>query len=113
MFLIQSLGLACAFVSRYLAEPDNRSAVSDVTQILTAIEQGDANAADKLLPLVYEELRKLAEDNLQAELVKLRYFVGMTLDEAAEVLGISTRTADNYWVHARAWLFSELKDQGR
>jgi len=182
--------------------------VSDVTQILTAIEQGDANAADQLLPLVYEELRKLAahkmaneapgqtlqptalvheawmrlvgkenpkfenrahffaaaaeamrrilidnarrkrtvrhgggqqrvdfdqaqfasiceedqlfavndaldkltaENKIQAELVKLRYFVGMTLQEAADVLGISARTADNYWAHARAWLFRELK----
>jgi RNA polymerase sigma factor (TIGR02999 family) len=185
--------------------------VSDVTCILTAIEQGDSQAADKLLPLVYEELRKLAAhkmanelagqtlqptalvheawlrlvgkenpkfqnrsyffaaaaeamrriliDNarrklalrhggglqrvdfeqvelasgcdsddqllavnealdklaavskLEAELVKLRYFVGMTLDEAADALGISARTADKYWAHARAWLFEELKAQ--
>jgi RNA polymerase sigma factor (TIGR02999 family) len=186
--------------------------VSDVTRILTAIEQGDLQAADKLLPLVYEELRELAarkmanevagqtlqptalvheawlrlvgkenpkfenrsyffaaaaeamrrilidnarrkralrhgggqqrvefdevnlaspdrceDDQLlavnealdklaahskpEAELVKLRYFVGMTLEEAAEVLGISARTADNYWAHARAWLFRELKRQ--
>jgi len=182
--------------------------VSEVTHILAAIDQGDANAADKLLPLVYEELRKLAahrmaneaasqtlqatalvheawmrlvgrenpkfanrahffaaaaeamrrilidnarrkralrhgggqlrvdfelaemaatgdddellavndaldklaaQNKLEAELVKLRYFVGMTLEEAAEVLGISARTADNYWAHARAWLFRELK----
>jgi RNA polymerase sigma factor (TIGR02999 family) len=182
--------------------------VSDVTHILTAIEQGDPHAADKLLPLVYEELRKLAasrmaneaagqtlqptalvheawlrlvgketpkfanrahffsaaaeamrrilidnarrkralrhgggqqrvdvehvdlvsptdDDQLlavndaldklsaqnksEAELVKLRYFVGMTLEEAADALAISARTADNYWAHARAWLFHELK----
>src|SRR4051812_42798250 len=182
--------------------------MSNVTHILTAIERGDTNAADKLLPLVYDELRKLAahkmaseapnqtlqptalvheawmrmvgkdnpkfenrahffaaaaeamrrilidnarrkralrhggdqqriafeladiasggdDDQLlavnealdklaaqnkpEAELVKLRYFVGMTLDEAAGVLGISARTADNYWAHARAWLFRELK----
>jgi RNA polymerase sigma factor (TIGR02999 family) len=182
--------------------------VSDVTHILTAIERGDAQAADKLLPLVYEELRKLAahrmaneaagqtlqptalvheawmrlvgtenprfenrahffgaaaeamrrilienarrkramrhgggqrrvdleqadiaagssddqllavsealdklaaQSKLEAELVKLRYFVGMTLEEAATVLGVSPRTADNYWAHARAWLFRELK----
>ena len=182
--------------------------MSDVTRILTAIEQGDTNAADKLLPLVYEELRKLAaqkmanemagqtlqptalvheawlrlvgqespkfqnrahffgaaaeamrrilienarrkralrhggglrrvdldqaemtalkdddqllavdealgklagQHQLEAELVKLRYFVGLTLEEAADVLGISARTADNYWAHARAWLFRELK----
>jgi RNA polymerase sigma factor (TIGR02999 family) len=182
--------------------------VSDVTQILTAIEQGDAKAADKLLPLVYEELRKLAahrmaneaagqtlqptalvheawmrlvgrgnpkfqnrahffaaaaeamrrvlidnarrkralrhgggqqrvnfeqaelasaiddeqllavnealdklaeQNKVEAELVKLRYFVGMTIEEAAEVLDMSARTADNYWAHARAWLFRALK----
>ncbi len=184
--------------------------MSNVTQILAAIEHGDASAADQLLPLVYEELRKLAahkmaneaagqtlqptalvheawmrlagqdnpkfanrahffaaaaeamrrilienarrkralrhgggqqrvdfeqaelayasgddqllavnealdklaaENKPEAELVKLRYFVGMTLEEAAEVLGISARTADNYWAHARAWLFRELKAQ--
>src|SRR5712664_2143739 len=43
------------------------SHVSDVTHILTAIEQGDANAADKLLPLVYEELRKLAAHKMANE----------------------------------------------
>lgn len=189
---------------------DSTSAVSDVTHILTAIEQGDPHAADKLLPLVYEELRKLAaskmaretpgqtlqptalvheawmrmvgkenpkfqnrahffataaeamrrilidnarrkralrhgggqqrvafeladfasasdddqllavngaldklgaQNKAEAELVKLRYFVGMTLEEAAKVLGISARTADNYWAHARAWLFREIKSQ--
>jgi RNA polymerase sigma factor (TIGR02999 family) len=182
--------------------------VSDVTQLLTAIEQGDPQAADKLLPLLYEELRKLAADKMareapgqtlqptalvheawlrlvgkenpkfanrahffaaaaeamrrilidsarrkraarhgggqqrvdlqiievsgvgnddqllavndaldhlaarskvEADLVKLRYFVGLTLEEAAQVLGISARTADNYWAHARVWLFRELK----
>ena len=61
------------------------------------------------------ELRKFlklaAQNKVEAELVKLRYFVGLTLEEAAEVLGISARTADNYWAHARAWLFRELKSQ--
>jgi RNA polymerase sigma factor (TIGR02999 family) len=184
--------------------------VSDVTRILTAIDQGDPHAADQLLPLVYEELRKLAshrmaneaagqtlqatalvheawmrlvgkenpkfenrahffaaaaeamrrilidkarrkralchgggqqrvdleqvdvastsdddqllavnealdklasQNKAQAELVKLRYFVGMTVDEAADALGIARRTANNYWAHARAWLFRELKSQ--
>jgi len=184
--------------------------VSDVTHILTAIEQGDLQAADKLLPMVSEELRNMAahrmanekanqtlqptalvheawmrlvgtenpkfanrahffaaaaeamrrilidnarrkralrhgggqqrvdleqaelssapdDDQLlavndaldklavrskpEAELVKLRYFVGLTVEEAADVLGISARTADNYWAHARAWLFNELKEK--
>ena len=46
---------------------------------------------------------------LQAEVVKLRYFVGMTNVEAAEALGLSERTVKNYWTHARAWLFREIK----
>jgi RNA polymerase sigma factor (TIGR02999 family) len=185
--------------------------LSDVTRILKAIEQGEPQAADQLLPLVYEELRKLAaskmaheapnqtlqatalvheawlrvagnenpafanrahffaaaaeamrriliekarrkralrhgggqqrasldgalevagpvddgellavhealdklagQNKTQAELVKLRYFVGMSLEEAAEVLGVSARTADNYWAHARAWLYREINAQ--
>ena len=183
------------------------SAVSDVTRLLTAVQQGDANAAHKLLPLVYEELRKLAaskmaneaagntlqptalvheawlrlvgndnpkfagrahffaaaaeamrrilidrarskralrhgggqvrldvqevdlaspdvddqllalndaldklaaKDPIEAELVKLRYFVGLTIEEAASLLDISPRTAGNYWVHARTWLYHEI-----
>ena len=182
--------------------------MSEVTQILQSIEQGDPKAADELLPLVYDELRKLAgakmageapnqtlqptalvheawlrlvgngeakfanrshffavaaeamrrilidkarhkravrhggdhqrvdledlevaaiadddeilavhdaidklaaQNKVEAEVVKLRYFVGMTIDEAAQVLGISVRTADSYWAHARAWLFREIK----
>jgi RNA polymerase sigma factor (TIGR02999 family) len=182
--------------------------VSDATRILQAAQQGDPTAADQLLPLVYEELRRLAahkmaneaaghtlqptalvheawlrlggnqdqkwdgrghffaaaaeamrrilidrarrkravrhggeqqrvdlqetdlaspsdDDQLlavndaldklaaqhktEAELVKLRYFVGMTNEEAAEVLGISVRTAKYYWTHARAWLYREIR----
>ena len=59
---------------------------------------------------VHKALDKLAADNkLEAKLVKLRYFVGMTLEEAAQVPGISARTADNYLAHAHAWLFREFK----
>src|SRR3954452_9200097 len=181
--------------------------MSDVTRILTAIEQGDANATDELLPLVYNELRRMAahkmsaerpshtlqptalvheawlklvdspaqswqnrahffgaaaeamrriliasarrkltqrrgaraahlnvdeieiagpepDDQLlavddaldrfaaleprQAELVKLRYFAGLKIEEAAEVLGISLATAKRWWTYARAWLFHEV-----
>src|SRR5436190_121476 len=186
--------------------------MSDVTRILNAIDRGDAKAADELLPLVYEELRKLAahrmgneasgqtlqptalvheawlrlvgsenpkfegrahffgaaaeamrrilidrarrkraqrhgggqrrvnveaveiaavteedqllavndalekfaaQDKAKAELVKLRYFVGMTIEEAAKMLGISEPTAKRWWTYARAWLYSEMtKDNG-
>src|SRR2546426_5629278 len=74
-------------------------------------ELAAASDDDQLLA-VNEALDKLATQNkVETELVKLRYFVGMTLEEAAEVLDISARTADNYWAHARAWLFRELKSQ--
>jgi RNA polymerase sigma factor (TIGR02999 family) len=183
--------------------------MSDVTCILSAIEQGDAHAAEQLLPLVYDELRRLAaarlaqeapgqtlqatalvheayirlvdtekaqhwnsrghffaaaaeamrrilienarrkaslkrgagwtrqdldEENLvapqvpeellaldgaldklaqvdaqAAELVKLRYFAGLTVKKAADVLAISPRNADFLWAFARAWLLRELE----
>jgi RNA polymerase sigma factor (TIGR02999 family) len=64
---------------------------------------------DDQLLAVSEALDKLAaEHKVEAELVKLRYFVGMTNDEAAEVLGIAPRTAKYYWTHARAWLYREI-----
>ena len=55
-------------------------------------------------------LEKLGrEDALAADLVKLRYFVGFTLPEAAEALNISARTADRLWAYARSWLREELE----
>jgi RNA polymerase sigma factor (TIGR02999 family) len=186
--------------------------ISDVTQILSAIEQGDLGAAEKLLPLVYAELRELAaqrlahedpghslqssdlvhqaylrlvgegdqkqwdsrghffaaaaeamrrilvenarrkkrrkhgggrlrvelesgaflakapsqdlealdvaldklaeEDPAKAELVKLRFFAGLTMPEIAQVLKISLATAERHWTYARTWLYAELKDRG-
>ncbi len=58
-----------------------------------------------------EALERLAQkDPVKAELVKLRYFAALTGAEAAEVLGISTATADRYWAYARAWLHQELTE---
>jgi RNA polymerase sigma factor (TIGR02999 family) len=66
--------------------------------------------ADELLALD-EALGKLAtEDRRKSELVKLRYFAGCSLDEAAELLGISRATAKRDWAYAKAWLFAELRD---
>jgi RNA polymerase sigma factor (TIGR02999 family) len=186
-------------------------AMSEVTRILAAIERGDPRAAEKLLPLVYDELRKLAtqrlagedpgqslqssdlvhevylrlvregdqkqwdgrrhffaaaaesmrrilvenarrknrlkhgggrlrveleaahflenntsedleaidealtklaaEDPDKAELVKLRFFAGLTMPEIAQVLKISLATAERHWTYARTWLYAELKDR--
>ncbi len=184
--------------------------MSDVTRILTAIERGDPRASQDLLPLVYDELRRLAqqqmnrersdhtlqatalvheaymrlvdgpepdwpcrryffaaaaeamrrilidrarakgalkrggrhlrlrldqdplasaelsgelldldealtklaaEDAQKAELVKLRFFAGLTMDEAAGALGISPATADRHWRYARAWLYREMSPE--
>ena len=48
-------------------------------------------------------------DKEKAELVKLRFFVGMTIEEAAAVLGISEATAKRWWIYARAWLHAEVR----
>jgi RNA polymerase sigma factor (sigma-70 family) len=56
-----------------------------------------------------EALEKLAgEDPVKAELVKLRYFAGLTVEQAGQVLGISRATADRYWAFARTWLYNEM-----
>jgi RNA polymerase sigma factor (TIGR02999 family) len=66
--------------------------------------------ADDELLAVHEALEKLANDHpRQAELVKLRYFAGMTNEEVASLLGISVSTAKADWVFSRAWLFKEIK----
>ena len=53
-----------------------------------------------------------AEEPAKAELVKLRYFTGLTQEEAAEILGISKGTADRWWAFARAWLYDAMKAGG-
>jgi len=59
---------------------------------------------------IHEILDRFAQiEPRKAEVVKLRYFVGMTIEETAEALGISTPTAKRDWIFARAWLFRELK----
>jgi len=64
---------------------------------------------DELLA-VHEALDQLAaEDKTAAELVKLRYFVGMTMEEAASALGLPKRTAENLWTYARVWLHREIR----
>ena len=70
------------------------------------------NAPSDEMLAIHEALDLLAaQDPTSADLVKLRYFVGMTIEETAEALGISTPTAKRDWIFARAWLFRELKRQ--
>jgi RNA polymerase sigma factor (TIGR02999 family) len=65
--------------------------------------------ADDQLLAVDEALEKLAHEHpAQAQVVKLRYFGGMTNEEAAQLMGLSVSTIKNYWAFARAWLFNEI-----
>ena len=69
-----------------------------------------ATSDDDTLLLVNEALEKLAgEAPEKAELVKLRYFAGLSIEDAAQAMGISPATAKRHWAFARAWLFAELK----
>lgn len=65
---------------------------------------------DNQLLAVNDALEKLEREYpTQAQVVKLRYFAGMTNEEAAQLLGLSVSTIKNYWAFARAWLFNEIK----
>jgi RNA polymerase sigma factor (TIGR02999 family) len=76
----------------------------DLESVNLAAEAGD----DQLLA-VDEALASLAaHDAAKAELVKLRFFVGMTIEEAARALGISEPTAKRHWAYARAWLYRKI-----
>jgi RNA polymerase sigma factor (TIGR02999 family) len=69
-----------------------------------------ADADEDTLVAVDEALQRLsAEDPVKGELVKLRYFAGLTIPEAAGALGMSESTAKRHWAFARAWLYAELK----
>ena len=68
--------------------------------------------AEDLLAL-HDALEQLAaHDPAKARLVELRFFAGLTLEQAAECLGISLSTADRAWRYARAWLYSAMADDG-
>ena len=68
----------------------------------------DDSQTDELIAL-NEALSKLAEqDKTKTELIKLRFFAGLTIEQTAKILGISVATAKRYWTYARAWLIREI-----
>ncbi len=78
----------------------------DGVDVAEAGQSADVLAVDEALS------RLAAEDPTKAELVKLRYFGGLSVEDAGRVLGISRATADRYWAYARVWLYSELSGEG-
>jgi RNA polymerase sigma factor (TIGR02999 family) len=77
----------------------------DVDRVDVAVDSDD-----ETLLRVDAALEKLAqEDPVKAELLKLRFFVGLTIAEAGEAMGLSESTSKRYWAYSRAWLYNELK----
>jgi RNA polymerase sigma factor (TIGR02999 family) len=70
------------------------------------------SSPDELLALDEALTRLAAEAHDAAEVVKLRYFAGLTIQQSADALGISVRTANRHWTYAKAWLFQQLADRG-
>jgi RNA polymerase sigma factor (TIGR02999 family) len=79
-------------------------------------ERVDLNVVEPAAPRISEDVLALNEalekfekqDRVKAELVKLRYFAGLTMEQAAEAIGVSPATAHRYWNYARAWLHQEM-----
>ena len=80
----------------------------DVQEVEIATPSGE----EQLLA-VHEALDELsAQDPLQAEVVKLRFFIGLTNKETAEILGVSEPTIERRWTFVRAWLYREIRTPG-
>ncbi len=72
-----------------------------------------APADDDRILLVSEALAVLeAQDPLQGQVVKLRFFVGLSEGEVARAMGVSEKTVQRYWVHAKAWLYEQIRHEG-
>jgi RNA polymerase sigma factor (TIGR02999 family) len=80
---------------------------------LDALDLASPPPDDELLALDEALARLEVEDSAKSRLVKLRFFAGLTIEQAAEVMGISRATAARYWTFARAWLFHELSGAGQ
>jgi RNA polymerase sigma factor (TIGR02999 family) len=107
------LGIAARSMRQILVErarargAQKRWGGMDRVTLSDAIAQG--HLGDAMLPALDEALDRLEQiDAEQARIIELRYFVGLSIDETAEVLGMSPATLKRRWALARAWLFREL-----
>jgi len=78
---------------------------------LTEVELADQHRTDSLLALDVALERLAAVEPEVAKVVELRYFAGLTAEQAAEALGISLRTAKRHWAFAKAWLYQQLREK--
>ena len=110
-------GAAAEAMRRILIDRARKRAVREASGLSTPEELHESRIeihapADELLA-VHEALDGLASVNAAAaELVKLRYFVGMTLAEAGDSLGLPLRTAERLWTYSRAWLRDAIRRAG-
>lgn len=111
------LGIAARSMRQILVErarargAQKRWAGLDRVSMTAALER--ASAGDAALPAIDDALTRLEQlDPEQARIVELRYFIGLSIDESADVLNISPATLKRRWALARAWLFRELSGDG-
>jgi len=108
------LAAAAEVMRHILLDRARRKARKRHGQGLERVDLGNVDVAnhtdeDTLLRLDEVLVKFAREDPQKAELVKLRFFVGLTIPEAAAALGIPETSAKRWWVYARAWLYEELK----
>ena len=73
-----------------------------------SIKHDDDYPVDDIIALDEALMRLLERDKIRAEVVKLRYFAGLSIEQTAEILEISPMTTKRYWAYARAWLLREI-----
>jgi RNA polymerase sigma factor (TIGR02999 family) len=76
------------------------------------VDPPDCYDDDELVLAVHEALQRLAEEDASvAEVVRLRWFAGMSVEQTADALSLSVRTVNRHWAYARAWLYQQLKPE--
>jgi RNA polymerase sigma factor (TIGR02999 family) len=110
-FAAAAEAMRCILVDRARRKRSRKRGGGLVRHDLADIRLAAPELGEELLALDEALTRLAAKDPVKAELVKLRHFAGLTIEEAAQVLGISMTTANRYWSYARAWLHQEIKGQ--
>ena len=109
-FSLAAEAMRCLLIDAARRKLALRHGGGQIRENLDGIEIAAPDTDERVLA-VHEALERLADlDAEKAEVVKLRYFVGMSVEETAEALGISVRTVRRQWTFARAWLFDSIRE---